>query len=243
MSDNHRPAAVGTAFFPELDIAPASARTGSPPGVAAGRLRSLPRRRRPAMIALAVAMAGTGVVVSAAIYQRADHQVPVVMVTRPVPAGSVISASDLGSTRVSLGSGIAIIPASQLRQAVGEIAAVGLQPATLLSPSELTSSRPPAPGVELVPAAVRPADLPATGLAPGDRVLVVPTPGVQGQPGASGVAPYLAAPVPAALEAVTTVPDSQGFDVVDLLVSHSNSVAVASQVSTGQFALVVTRRA
>jgi len=168
--------------------------------------------------------------------------VPVVMVTRLVPAGAVISVSDLGSTSISMGSGIAVIPGSQLRQVVGEIAAVPLQPATLLSPSQLTSSRAPAPGVELVPAAVRPADLPATGLAAGDRVLVVPTEGVQGQPGAPGGAPSLAGPIPAAVEAVTSVPDSEGFDVVDLLVSDTDAVAVASQVSTGQFALVVTRR-
>lgn len=240
MSDNHRPA-VGTAFFPEQDLVPGSARTGSPPGTT-GRPRSLPRRRRPAMIALAVAMAGTGVVVSAAIYQRADHQAPVVMVTRTVPAGAVITVSDLGSARVSLGSGIAVIPSSELRQVIGEVAAVPLQPATLLSRSELTSSRPPAPGAELVPAAVRPADLPATGLAAGDRVLVVPTPGVQGQPGAAGGAPSLASPVPAVIEAVASAPDAEGFDVVDLLVSDADAVAVASQVSTGQFALVVTRR-
>ena len=241
MTDSRRPA-VGTAFFPELDVVPGSTPTGSRSGASARRLHNLPRRRRPAMIALAVAMAGTGVVVSAAVYQRADHQVPVVMVTRTVPAGAVISASDLGSTSVSLGGGIAVIPASQLRQVVGQVAAVTLQPSTLLSPSELTSSRPPASGTELVPAAVRSADLPATGLAPGDRVLVVPTAGVQGQPGTSGVAASLAGPVPAAIEAVTSVPDSLGFDVVDLLVSDADAVAVASQVSTGQFALIVTRR-
>jgi len=241
MSDNHRPA-VGTAYFPELDVVPGSEGTGARPRTSAGRLRSLPRRRRPAMLALAIAMAGTGVVVSAAVYQRADHQVPVVMVTRVVPVGSVISPSDLGSTNVSLGSGIAVIPVSQVRQAVGQVAAVTLQPATLLSPADLTSSRPPAPGVDLVPVAVRPADLPATGLAAGDRVLVIPTPGVQGQPGTAGGASSLAGPVPAAVEAVTTSPDAEGFDVVDLLVSNSDAVAVASQVSTGQFSLVVTRR-
>ena len=46
----------------------------------------------------------------------------------------------------------------------------------------------------------------------------------------------------AVIEAVTAVPDSDGFDIVDLLVSDVHGVAVASQVSTGQFALVVTRR-
>jgi hypothetical protein len=41
---------------------------------------------------------------------------------------------------------------------------------------------------------------------------------------------------------MTSVPDAEGFDVVDLLVSDADAVAVASQVSTGQFALIVTRR-
>ena len=241
MSDKHGPA-VGTAYFPERDVVPDSPGTGPLSRAMAGRLRHLPRRRRPAMIALAVAMAATGVVVSAAIYQRADHQLPVVMVTQAVPAGAVISAGDLGSTSVSLGSGIAVIPASQLHEAIGLVAAVDLEPATLLSPADLTSSRPPAPGVELVPAPVRPADLPATSLAAGDHVLVVATPGIQGQPGSAGAVPSLAGPVAAEIEAVSSVPDSEGFDVVDLLVSDSDAVAVASQVSTGQFALVVTRR-
>lgn len=241
MTDVHGPMA-GTAYFPELDVIPDSARSSTRPGAPAGRLRNLPRRRRPAMMALAVAMAGTGVVVSAALYQRADHQVPVVIVTHSVPAGAVISASDLGSASISPGSGIAVIPLSQLRQAVGLVAAVTLQPATLLSPSDLTSSRPPAPGTELVPAPVRPDDLPATGLAVGDHVLVVPTPGVQGQPGASGGTQPLTGPVPATIEAVASIPDAEGFDVVDLLVSNADAVAVASQVSTGQFGLVVTKR-
>jgi hypothetical protein len=38
------------------------------------------------------------------------------------------------------------------------------------------------------------------------------------------------------------VPDAEGFDVVDVLVSDADAVAVASQVSTGEFALVITRR-
>jgi hypothetical protein len=229
-------------LFPERDIG--SAASGSTRGLAnpAGRLRSLPRRRRPMVLALAVAMAGTGVVVSAAIYQRADHQVPVVMVTRPVSAGAVVTASDLGTTTVTAGSGITVVPASQLGHVTGEVAAVALQPATLLSPSDLTTSHPPRPGQELLAAPVRPADLPVSGLAPGDHVLVVATPGVQGQAGAAAGAPSLALPAGAVVEAVMSVPDSDGFDVIDLLVSDADAVAVAEQVSTGQFALVITRR-
>lgn len=237
----HQPAAIGTAYFPEPDIAPNGTGHG---GLAAeaGHLRGLPRRRRPAMIALAVAMAGAGVVVFAAVYQRADHQVPVVMVTRPVPAGEVIISADLASTTVNVGRGIHVIPAAQIGQVSGEIAAVALRPATLLAPSDLTTSQPPAPGQELVAVPAKPYTLPVSGLAPGDHLLIVATPGQQGQAGSSVSAPSLSGPVAAVVEAVSIVPDQDGFDVVDLLVSDTNAAAVASQVSTGQFALIVTKR-
>jgi hypothetical protein len=194
------------------------------------------------MIALAVAMAGAGVVVSAAIYQQADHQVAVVMVTRPVPAGAVLTAADLASTSVTVSPGIRVVPAAQIGQVSGETAAVALRPATLLAPSELTTAQPPGPGQELVPAAAKPYELPASGLVPGDHVLVIATPGNQGQAGSPAGSPSLGAPVPAVVEAVSAVPDQDGFDIVDLIVSDASAVAVAGQVSTGQFALIVTRR-
>jgi hypothetical protein len=194
------------------------------------------------MVALAVAMVGAGVLVSAAVYRQADRQVPVVTVTQPVAAGTAISPGDLGIARVSVGSGIRVIPASQLAQVAGEIAAVPLRPATLLAPSELTSAQPPAPGQELVPASLKPSELPASGLFPGDHVLIIATPGDQGQAGSSTGSPSLSAPVPGLVQAVTDVPGAAGLDVVDLLVSDGNGAAVAEQVSTGQFALIVTKR-
>jgi hypothetical protein len=182
------------------------------------------------------------VVVSAAVYQRADHQVAVVMVTQPVPAGAVITSADLARTTITVGSGIQVIPAAQIDQARGEIAAVTLRPSTLLAPSDLTTTQPPAYGQELVAAPTKPYELPASGLEQGDHVLVIPTPGQQGQAGSSAAPPSLNAPVPGVVEAVNNVPDQDGFDVVDLLVSDGSAAAVASQVSTGQFALIVTKR-
>jgi hypothetical protein len=238
---NQHPVGIGTAYFPEPDIAPNGTGHGGQDHEA-GRLRGLPRRRRPAMIALAVAMAGAGVVVSAAVYQRADHQVAVVMVTQPVPAGAVITAADLARTSVTVDPGIQVIPAAQIGQVNGEIAAVALRPSTLLAPSELTTLQPPAPGQELITAPAKPYALPASGLTPGDRVLVVATPGQQGQAGSSASTPSLSSPVPAVVEAVNAVPDQDGIVVVDLLVSDASAASVASQVSTGQFALIVTKR-
>jgi hypothetical protein len=190
------------------------------------------------MIALAAALVGVGILGSAELYHRADHQVPVLLVTAQVPAGSVITANDIGTTTVAAGPGVQDIPARQLSQVIGLVAATSLQKGTLLAPSELTSKLAPAPGQDLVPVAVKPSALPASGLAPGDQVLAIATPASSG----SGAAAVLTQPVPAVVEAVQTVTDQSGQAVVDLLVPASLGPAVAKQAATGQIALVVTHR-
>jgi hypothetical protein len=191
------------------------------------------------MIALAAALIGVGILASAALYHRADRQVPVLLVTATVPAGSVITASDVGTTTVVAGPGVQDIPARQMSQVIGLIAATSLQRGTLLAPSELTSKLSPAPGQDLVAVALKPSALPASGLAPGDQVLAVATPASGGS--GSGAA-VLTHPVPAVVEAVGTTSDQSGDDVVDLLVAAGLGPAVAEQAATGQIALVVTHR-
>jgi hypothetical protein len=223
----------GTVFHPE----PEPGRNG-PAVMPPARLRELPRRRRPGMIALAAALIGIGILASAVLYQREDHQVPVLMVTAPVPAGSVITSSDIGTTTIAAGPGVQVIPARQLPQVIGLVAATSLSPGTLLAASELTTKLAPGAGQDLVPVALKPSALPASGLAPGDDVLAVPVPAS----GSSGSAPVLSSPVPAVVEAVTTATDSDGLDVVDLLVSSDVGAALAEQAAAGQIALVVTKR-
>lgn len=225
----------GTAFHPETDLVP----NGTGGTSQLGQLRGLPRRRRPAMIALSVALVGAGVLVSAGLYQRANHQVPVVLVTAPVPAGAPVTAADLGTTTVVAGPGLQVIPGRQLQQVVGEIAATALRPGTLLAASELTTAQPPAAGQVLVPVPVKPSELPASGLFPGDQVLAVATPGS----GNAAAAPILTHPVAGLVQKVRNIPDQDGLDVVDLLVPAGAGTAVAQQAAAGAIALIVIRRA
>jgi hypothetical protein len=235
MSSSEPGIGFGTVFHPEPD----PPRNGPVPPVPHGQLRGLPRKRRPGMIALAAALIGAGILASAALYNREDHQVPVLMVTAAVPVGSVITSADVGTTAVAAGPGLQTIPARQMSQVVGLVAATSLRPGTLLAPSELTSKLAPGAGQDLVPVAVKPSGLPASGLVPGDQVLVVATPA--GSSG-SGAAPVLTSPVAAVVEAVNTVPDQDGYDVVDLLVTSSNGPPVAEQAATGQVAIIITSR-
>ena len=237
MSSSDPGLGFGTVYHPE----PEPTRNGPVPAVPPGQLRGLPRRRRPGMIALAAALIGVGILASAALYHRTDHQAPVLLVTAPVAAGSVITSNDVGTTSVAAGPGVQVIPARQLSQVIGLVAATSLRPGTLLASSELTTKLAPAPGQVLVPVAVKPSALPASGLGPGDQVLVLATPAAGGS--GSGAAPVLTHPVPAVVEAVDTATDQDGDDVVDLLVPASLGPSVADQAATGQIALIVTHRA
>lgn len=194
------------------------------------------------MIALAMALVGAGVLASAALYHRANHQVPVLIVTAQVPAGSVLTSADIGTTTIAAGPGVQDIPARQLSQVTGLVAAVTLRPGTLLAPNELTTSLPPAQGQVIVSLPLKPQSIPATGLEPGDHVLITGTPGYQGQQGQAGSTQFITQPVPGVVQAVDLVPDQEGFDVVDLLVASGSGVPLAKQDSTGQIELIVTSR-
>ncbi len=240
MIDNGPPAgpAVGTAFFPEAEPA---AGFESPVPAPLATLARLPHRRRPGLVALAAALIGAGVLVSAWVYQATGHRIRVVVVIAAVPAGQVITSADVGTASVLVGSGVRVVPAGQLPHVVGQVAGTALVPGTLLATAELGAVRPPHSGQVLVPVPVRPSGLPVSGLSAGDRVLVVATPGVAGQPGLS-IAPVLTAPVRGVVEAVSRGPDADGYQVVDLLVTATAGPGLARQVSTGQFALVITSR-
>jgi hypothetical protein len=231
--------AIGTSFHPETDPAFNGKRPYNGPSV---QLARLPRRRRPGMIALAVALIGVGVLGGAAVYTATNHRVSVLVVIGNVQPGSVISARDVGTASVSTGPGVQVISATQEQQVVGQIAGTALHPGMLLTVTEITKLQPPAHGQVLVPLPMRPAMLPASGLTPGDRVLIVPTPGTQGQAGGSGGAPSLPAPVAGVIAAVSQGANADGYQVVDVVVSSSAGPLVAEQASTGQIALIITRR-
>ena len=231
--------AIGTAYHPHAEAAFNGAARQAGEAVALARL---PRRRRPGMIALAVALVGAGILASTAVYSATNQRVPVLVAEANVPAGALIKAADLGTASVSVDGGVQVIPAGQVRQVVGQVAGTALHPGMLLTAAELAASRPPGYGQVLVPLPVRPSALPASGLQAGDHVLIVATPGAQGQSGSTTAAPALSAPVAGVVEAVSTAVSTDGFGIVDVLVLAKSGPDLAAQASTGEFALIVTKR-
>ncbi|HEY2261253.1 MAG TPA: SAF domain-containing protein [Streptosporangiaceae bacterium] len=215
--------------------------TGNGQPRAAGTLVTLPGQRRRSMLALGLVLAGLGALAGAWVFTSFSHRVTVLAITRSIPAGTRITAAELTTEAVSVSGGVKTIPARQQAQVTGEVTAVGLVAGTLLAPADLTSALVPGPGQQLVPVALKTSQLPASGLSPGERVMVIATPGAAGQAGSgqSGQAP-LTGQVAATVYQVSP-PDNAGEVVVDVLVAAADGPPVAEQDSTGQIALIVTK--
>lgn len=209
----------------------------------AGRLSPPARRRRPALLALGVALAAAGGLLAATLSMQAGERAPVLAIARTVDAGSTLTAQDLTTARIGADPNLAPIPAGSLGSVVGKTAAVPLRPGSLLTRTELTAAPVPAPGRQLLGVRFKPGQLPARPLRPGQRVLLVATgsdasSASGGQRAADGGAPPEAQPVPARVVDVGGVAQD-GSRTVDMSVQAAMGPAVAKQAATGHVALIV----
>jgi hypothetical protein len=227
---------------PQLATAQRPAGSQNPAARLPGSAPPLPRQRRRGLLLLGVALTCAAGVATAALVTSAGHRVPVVVATRDIPLGAVITAADLSTAEVSTGAGVSSIPGRQESQVTGQIAATDVPAGTLVVPGDLTSAAGPAAGQALVPVALKSWQIPASGLAGGTPVQAVPTPGAAGQAGSGGPAGQaLGHPVTATVYRVSGA-DAAGNIVVDLLVPAAEGSAVARQASTGQIAIIETGR-
>ena len=214
--------------------------TASAMASSAGRELAVRRRRRPALWAAGVALVAVGGLGAAALVGQAGDRVDVLALASPVPVGQTIADGDLAVARVAADSSLRPVPVSARARMVGRVAAVELRPGTLLTSEEVTDTAVPAAGEQLVGVAVRPGQLPASGVRPGDEVLLVPVPGDQTATGA----PVGAAsepsdqPTPARVAHVGAA-DTDGVSTVDVVVAAATGPQVAALASTGRVALVL----
>jgi hypothetical protein len=217
-------------------------KAGAPPAAAAvnglSRAPVLPaprRRRRPALLALAVTMVVLGALGSTYLATSLSQVSPVIAIAREVPRGQTLTAADLVEARISTDPALEPIPYGDRDQVIGLVAATTLAPGSLLIHDALTDQRLPAPGQQLVGVGVSAVQLPTTALRPGDDVLLVPV--------ATGSA---SAPtegrVPRAVTATvvrTGPPGTDGLRVVDVLVDATDGPDVAARAAAGLVAIVV----
>lgn len=196
-------------------------------------------RRRPAFIALGVALAAAGGVLTATIVARSGDRVAVLALAHSVPVGATITAGDLNVAHVAADPALSPVRAGDESSVVGRVAAVGLPAGSLLTHSDMSASGVPAAGQQLVGVAVKPGQLPARPLAAGSKVLIIQTPGdfTSSGTGSAQSTQGLVLPIPASV-VDESAPETDGTVVVDLLVALGQGAQVAGIASTGHVALI-----
>ena len=216
-----------------------SGRTLDPePGSVAVPLAPPPKlRRRPALVAIALAAILAGALLAAWAWTATTNTREVLVARRTITRGSVINAGDLARVRLSADPALSAVPASEFDQIAGKRAALDIAGGAMLTPQSFTSNAMPGNGESIVGVSLTPAQVPALTLQAGDHVRIVVTPG-QGNDVPAG------SPVFSAAEVVDAHADGQsGNTIVDLLVAHQDAALVAEQVSTGKVALVLDSQA
>ena len=196
------------------------------------------RRRRPAVLALAVALIAAGGLGGAALYTATGQRVAVLALARDVPSGATIKPEDLTEARVDLDPALAPLSASS--RVVGMRATTDLLKGSLLTARDVTSNPLVQSGEQVVGVAAKSGQLPATPLHLGWSVLLVTTPSAgSGTTTTSGKgAP---APTSYAATVVDVGPaDSTGQRVVDVAVPSGEGAAIADLVASGRFAVVIS---
>jgi hypothetical protein len=202
------------------------------------------------MVALAVLLIVLGGLGGAFLLTALSHRVSVIVMAKDVAVGQTISQADLATATLAADTAVARIGAQQRDQVVGQIAAVDLKTGMLLTVSALTSQTTPDPGQQVVVVAVKPSQIPARGLHPGDPVKVIPLSDDQSAtstpPDAAKGATRPIGSLPAsgvgAVVCEVAGPDADGLVVVDLLVDDRSAPLVAQYAAGGHVAFTLIPR-
>lgn len=194
------------------------------------------RRRRPGMLAVAVACIAACAVGNYWYWTQNGQRQPVIELAHDVPAGSVIKDSDLREASVALDPSMKVVGIQQRAQVVGMRAVWPLQSGSLLHPKQVTDKTLVKSGEQLVGIALKPGQLPDSTLRPGDTVQVVMTSDDAAADAAKSQAPST---VQARVVRVGAARESTGERVVDVAVDAKQGPLLAARSAGGDVALAV----
>jgi hypothetical protein len=203
------------------------------------------------MAVVSIAVVASCSALFALLYAHSSRLVSDIAVTRQVTQGETIEGSDLRQVDVALSGGVSSVPVSEADQVIGRPAAVTLPPGTLLSPADVGGSSTLSSGQSVVGMDLKPGMLPASGVQPGESVLVVLTDPVgtsvtqtgsaqSAQSGKPGTPDQSAGVTAATVVGVDTSPGDSGAGdvVVSVQVPVASASIVAGWSAAGQVALV-----
>ncbi|MFC7025121.1 SAF domain-containing protein [Promicromonospora thailandica] len=200
-----------------------------------GPLKPTRARRRPALIALGLALVALSVLAAVYLVSTLGQTYEALAVTNDVSRGSVITPSDLGVVELPITpSSLEPVRADQMDEYVGKVATADLKKGQLLTRSGTADELEPPAGQSVVGIALTPSQMPLQALRAGDSVRIVETPAAGGEPPAQ--APFTIAATVVSPPTDTAVGDQK---VVDVRVASSNAAALAARAATGRVALVL----
>jgi Flp pilus assembly protein CpaB len=217
--------------------------------------RELPRtNRRPLLAAASLLLVLVAMGTFAVLYSHAKSTTPVLVATRAIPPGAVITPNDLSVVNVG-GVGFRGIGAAYERQVLGQVAAAMIPPGALLAPGDVASGS-PSGGMRVVGVALHVGQTPANGLDIGQYVDVVyaPTTVTSSAPAAPGSSGSTNSPLVPGADIVSSVEvvdvvdpalnaagNSTGAStIVSLLVPTNSAGQVAQAAATGSISLVLS---
>ncbi|WP_354643304.1 SAF domain-containing protein [Kitasatospora camelliae] len=196
------------------------------------------RRRRPAVLAMAVALIAAGGLGGAVLYNSSGQRIAVLALARDVPMGQTLTAEDLVVAHIAGDPAIKPLDARDRNGVIGLRATTDLHRGGVVTKADLTATPVVQPGQQLVGVPAKRSQLPATRLQVGLRVLVVSTPDTRADQGTTTRAPETMQAVVAAVGRT----DTDGVTVVDVAVGEADAPRLAVWVSSGKFQLVLMPR-
>ncbi|WP_369182545.1 SAF domain-containing protein [Streptomyces sp. Y1] len=189
------------------------------------------RRRRPAVLAMAVALIAAGGLGGAALYNSTGQRVAVLALARDVPWGQVITEDDLVTARIAGDPALKPLSAQDRGRVIGLRAATDLKRGAMLTGADVAQALTVQPGQIVVGVSAKRTQLPAGRLQAGMQIVVVSTPD-------NGRADSL----PATVITVGRV-DTDGSQVVDVAVGAADGPRLAQWVQSGRIQVLLAPRA
>jgi len=197
------------------------------------------RRRRPAVLAMAVALIAAGGLGGAVLYNSSGQRIAVLALARDVPMGQTIAADDLVVAHIAGDPAIKPLDARDRAGTIGLRATTDLRRGALLVKADVTAAPAVQPGQQIVGLSAKRAQLPATRLQPGLQVLVVSTPDNRTDQGSATRTPETLTAVVAAVGKA----DTEGVTVIDVAVGPAEGPRLAAWVASGKFQVILAPRA
>jgi hypothetical protein len=225
-------------------VAPTTTLPSSSRRATASSLRIAPtgRRRSTPWIALGVLLVLGCALTFGVISTRLGERQAVLAITRPIPAGQIVTAGDLATVHVTVDPGLTPIPVTARSSVVGRPAAVPLVPGALLTPAQLGAPSTLAPDQAVVALALKAGRFPP-GLSPGAHVLVADTGAANETTAAVGSSPVLEdtplLPSATVVEVDRPTDDTQDSTVVSLRVPATSATRLAAAGAADRVALVL----